>query len=72
LCSEYGLFNFDRRWFILVEKYFSLYLLLLLIKGKKSKTWKIESVLLTVPQFTMGTDWESSRYLPSVLRRIEK
>jgi len=32
----------------------------------------IVSILLTVPQFPIGTDWEPSRYLPSVPRGIEK
>ena len=59
-------------FFIFSKIYFSLYHLLLLIKGKKSKTRGIESVLLTVPQFPMGTDWEPSRYLPSVPRGIEE
>jgi hypothetical protein len=58
-------------FFIFSRKYFSLYLLLLLIKGKKSKTRGIEPVLPTVPQFPMRTDWEPSRYLPSVPRGIE-
>ena len=53
-------------FFIFSRIYFSLYHLLLLIKGKKSKTRGIESVLLTVPQFPLGTDWEPSRCLPSV------
>jgi hypothetical protein len=71
LSAELRQFPQFPHFFTFSRKYFSLYLLLLLIKGKKSKTRGIDSVLLTVPQFPMGTDWEPSRYLPSVPQGIE-